>query len=73
MGGDEFGPSAEGDLNCDGTIDAFDIEPFILALLDPAGYALTYPDCDRIIADINRDGGVDAFDIEAFVELLLGG
>jgi hypothetical protein len=61
-----------GDLNCDGVLDAFDIEPFILALLDPVGYAAAYPDCDRDLADINGDGVVDAFDIEPFVALLVG-
>ncbi len=61
-----------GDLNCDGAIDAFDIEPFILALLDPAGYAVAYPDCDRDLADINGDSAVDAFDVEPFVALLVG-
>ncbi len=61
-----------GDLNCDGALDAFDIEPFILALLDPIGYAAAYPDCDRNLADVNGDGAVDAFDIEPFVALLVG-
>ncbi len=36
-------PFAVGDLNCDGAIDAFDIEPFILALTDPVGYGTAYP------------------------------
>ncbi len=60
-----------GDLNCDCALDAFDIEPFIVALLDPAGYALLYPNCDRNFADINEDGAVDAFDVEPFVDLLV--
>ena len=63
---------AAGDLNCDGSIDAFDIEPFLLALFDPAGYQEQHPDCDRMLADINGDGNVDAFDIESFLELLFG-
>jgi hypothetical protein len=61
-----------GDLNCDGAIDAFDIEPFILALTDPAGYAAAYPDCDIDLADVNGDGTVDSFDIEPFIALLTG-
>ncbi len=61
-----------GDLNCDAAIDAFDIEPFLLALLDPGEYAERYPACSSATADINGDGSVDAFDIEAFVDLLLG-
>jgi hypothetical protein len=60
-----------GDLNCDGVLDAFDVEPFILALLNPPGYAVAYPDCNRDLADVNGDGAVDAFDIEPFVALLL--
>ena len=61
-----------GDLNCDGTANAFDIDPFVLALTDPAGYAAAYPDCDRMLADCNGDGVVNAFDIDPFVELLTG-
>jgi hypothetical protein len=61
----------DGDLNCDGVIDAFDIEPFILALTDPPGYAARFPDCDRNLADINGDDEVNAFDIEPFIGLLL--
>jgi hypothetical protein len=62
-----------GDLNCDGHINAFDIEDFILALVDPAGYSTANPTCDIGTGDINRDGAVDAFDIEPFIDLLLGG
>ncbi len=61
-----------GDMNCDGVLDAFDIEAFITALLDPNGYASQYPNCERLNADINQDGAVDAFDIEPFVTLLVG-
>jgi hypothetical protein len=62
-----------GDLNCDGSVNAFDIDPFVLALTDPAGYAAAWPDCDIMLADINGDGEVNAFDIDPFVELLTGG
>ncbi len=61
-----------GDLNCDGALDAFDIEAFIAALLDPQGYAARWPDCSRALADANEDGSIDAFDIEPFVALLIG-
>ncbi len=61
-----------GDLNCDGALDAFDIEAFITALLDPGGYANQYPGCDINRADIDGSGAIDAFDIEPFVTLLLG-
>ncbi len=62
-----------GDLNCDGLLNAFDIDPFVLALTDPAAYAAAYPNCDFILADINGDGLVNAFDIDPFVQLLTGG
>ncbi len=61
-----------GDTNCDGVVDAFDIEPFILALTDPNGYAAQFPNCDIGSADANGDGVVDAFDIEPFIALLTG-
>ncbi len=60
-----------GDLNCDGVVDALDIEPFIVALFDPELYVDLY-DCDINNADINGDGEIDALDIEPFIELLFG-
>jgi hypothetical protein len=59
-----------GDLNCDGAVDAFDIDGFLLALFEPAEYASRYPDCDAALADINDDRAVDAFDIEPFIAVL---
>ena len=64
--------AARGDLNCDGAVDAFDIDPFVLALTDPAGYQAAFPDCNILNGDCNGDGVVDAFDIDPFVELLTG-
>ncbi len=69
-----IGPCAlVGDLNCDGNVDFFDIDAFVLAITDPAGYEAAYPDCDIMLADCNGDGSVDFFDIEPFVELVTGG
>ena len=62
--------SRPGDLNCDGQINAFDIEPFLLALFDADEYAIRFPDCDINLADLNGDGAIDAFDIEPFLDLL---
>ena len=62
-----------GDLNCDGLVNAFDIDPFALALADAAAYATAYPDCRRLNADMNDDGAVNAFDIDPFVLALAGG
>jgi hypothetical protein len=61
---------ALGDLNCDGAVNAFDIDPFVLALTDPPGYAAQYPNCNYMLGDINGDGAVNAFDIDPFVDLL---
>ncbi len=57
-------------MNCDGDINAFDIEPFLLALFNPDEYAIQFPDCNINNADVNGDGTVDAFDIELFLGLL---
>lgn len=59
-----------GDVNCDGGIDNFDIDPFVVALVDPVGYDNQYPDCDASLADVNRDGRVDNFDVDPFVDAL---
>jgi hypothetical protein len=61
-----------GDLNCDGLVNAFDIDPFILALTDPVAYAAAYPNCNILNADCNGDSAVNAFDIDPFIALLTG-
>ncbi len=65
-------PHGVGDLNCDCSLNAFDIEAFITALVEPQNYAARYPGCDLMLADINGDGAVDSFDIEPFIALLVG-
>ena len=60
----------KGDLNCDGLINNFDIDPFVLALTNPNGYKATYPNCNILNADCNRDGRTNNFDIDPFVKLL---
>ena len=72
MGADEFGSFVFGDLNCNGSFDALDIEPFIVALFEPAAYPGRYPDCEILLGDINGDQAVDALDIELFIDLLFG-
>jgi hypothetical protein len=62
-----------GDINCDGSVNVFDIDPFVLALTNPTGYAAAFPDCSIYSADINEDGLVNAFDIDPFVQVLVGG
>ena len=61
-----------GDLNCDGEINALDIEPFLVALFDPAQYPIQFPDCDITNGSINGDGSINALDIEPFLDLLFG-
>ena len=54
---------AVGDVNCDGSINLLDVEPFIDALISG-----TFQEK----ADINTDGAVDLLDVEPFVILLTG-
>jgi predicted outer membrane repeat protein len=70
MGADEFASYVFGDLNCDGRISNFDLSPFVLALLDPDGYAVEYPDCLDLLGDLNGDGLVNNFDIGDLIYLL---
>ncbi len=67
-----YGAPLPGDTNCDGVVNAFDIDPFVLALTDPAAYGAAQPGCNLLSADCNGDGEVNAFDIDPFVELLAG-
>ena len=62
-----------GDCNGDGSINTFDIDPFVFALTDSAGYIAQYGEqayyCQ---CDITGDGNVNTFDIDPFVALLTG-
>lgn len=63
-----------GDMNGDGVLNAFDIEPFLLALFDPDEYAIQFPGIDGVaVGDMNGDGALDSFDIEAFTDALFSG
>ena len=64
---------ATGDINCDGSIDFGDIDPFVLALTDPTTYAERYAECHIELADLSGDGLVNNGDIDPFVALLVGG
>jgi hypothetical protein len=72
MGAYEYAPRthARGDVNCDGTIDFFDIDPFLVVLFDPAAYAQNFPACDLSNADADRNSTVDSFDIDPSLALL---
>lgn len=60
-----------GDMNGDGTVDNFDIDPFVLAVTDPQAFAAAFPDVDALLAgDTNDDGVLNNFDVDSFVALL---
>jgi len=60
------------DMNCDGTVNNFDVDAFVLALTNPAAYAAQYPTCDPLNGDMNGDGLLNSLDIDAFVAYLTG-
>lgn len=62
-----------GDMNCDGVVNILDINPFTLAIANPAAYQVQYPSCDISNGDINQDGATDILDINGFIALLAGG
>ncbi|MFH1748862.1 MAG: dockerin type I domain-containing protein [Planctomycetota bacterium] len=65
--------SRAGDMNCDGNINAYDIDGFICALSLECDYEGMFPECDRMLADCNGDGAANAYDIDRFIELVGGG
>ncbi len=70
---EDCGGQLLGDANCDGLVNSFDIDAFVLALTDPFAWAALYPECDLLCTcDINGDGFVNSFDIDPFVMLLTG-
>lgn len=63
--------NGKGDLNCDGYVDALDVDAFITASLDPAGYTTAYPLCDITDGDFTGDAIVNTSDVPMFVQRLL--
>ncbi len=63
-------PGERGDINCDGGIDFFDIDPFLLSLFDNPAYLATYCGGSNCAADVDCSGGVDFFDIDPFLACL---
>ncbi len=61
---------ALGDVNCDGSVDFFDIDPFVTALSGPDVYYQVQPNCNWLNADTSRDFAVTFGDIDPFVALL---
>ncbi len=60
-----------GDLNCDGTVNFDDVDPFILAMVDQDAYESTYEFCPWLNGDTNDDETVNFDDINGFVDLLI--
>ncbi|MBL8880155.1 MAG: hypothetical protein JNG88_13635 [Phycisphaerales bacterium] len=61
----------DGDMNCDGRVDNFDIDPFVEALAEPEQYLTNHPSCDVWLADMNHDERVNVFDIDPFVSVVI--
>jgi subtilisin-like proprotein convertase family protein len=60
------------DSNCDGSVNGYDIDPFVMALTAPDTWLANYP-CDYLCAnDINCDEAVNGYDIDPFVQCLTG-
>ena len=60
-----------GDVNGDGSVDLLDVDAYVVALLDPAGFASQYPFGCIENADVNNSGAADGVDNQLFVDLLL--
>lgn len=65
-------PFLLGDMNCDGIVDFFDIDPFRTALDGEDVFYEQYPEGCYFHGDVNQDGVIDFFDIDPFVELITG-
>jgi hypothetical protein len=68
--GDQFTPLTIvrlGDCDCDGEVDFYDIDPFVLGLSNAAAYSALYPGCPFRARDVNGDGVQDFYDIDPFV------
>jgi hypothetical protein len=71
---DCVGLGIRADANCDGVINAFDIDAFVLGLTNPAAWMAQHPQQNIFcVCDVNCDGQINAFDIDAFVQCLTQG
>ncbi len=61
-----------GDMNCDGSINGADIDPFFLALGDPPAYSAAFPECNINNGDMNCDQAVNGADIDIFFAWMAG-
>ena len=65
-------PGQRGDTNCDGTVDFFDIDPFLTALFNNPQYLATYCGGSNCAVDVDESGTVDFFDIDPFLMCVFG-
>jgi hypothetical protein len=64
-------PSRRGDLDCDGTVDFRDINPFVAYLSNLTAWLAAHPGCNPRNGDIDCDGMYpDLKDVQPFVALL---
>jgi Glycosyl hydrolases family 16 len=62
-----------GDMNGDGSLDNEDINPFVLALVDPDAYSAAFPLINaNQVGDFTGDVALDNEDIQGFVGALIG-
>jgi hypothetical protein len=66
-------PGLRGDANCDGAVNFFDIDPFLVALFDEAAYRQTYCLGNICAADTDCSETMNFFDIDPFLACLFGG
>lgn len=64
----------KGDMNNDGSVNGFDVDPFVLALAGAAGYAAAYPGLAGSMVfhgDLNCDGNLNGFDVDPFTDRVI--
>lgn len=67
------GSIVRGDMNGDGQLNGFDLDPLLLAFFEPEEYVQQFPGINpQINGDTNFDGVFDFFDLDSFVALLIG-
>jgi len=68
-----FTQAVQGDMDCNGQVNIDDVEPFVLALIDPDAYEMGVgAGCFISRADVNLDTFINGLDVEMFTELLTG-
>jgi len=67
-------PTQLGDCNVDGVVNGFDIDPFVVMLVNQQTWQKEYCNLNPLLfGDCNQDGYVNAFDIDSFVAILVEG